>query len=96
MPPLIALSLWFVLLLALLCFDPAKIRGASAALWVPTAWMFIAGSRLPSQWLGAITGRQWAVNLQDGNPLDRSVDLFLIVLAIAILLSRSFEWGSFF
>jgi exopolysaccharide production protein ExoQ len=96
MPPLIALSLWFVLLLALLCFDPAKIRGTSAALWVPIAWMFIAGSRLPSQWLGAITGQQWLVNLQDGNPLDRSVDLFLIILAIAILLSRSFEWGSFF
>jgi exopolysaccharide production protein ExoQ len=96
MPPHIALSLWFVLLLALFSFDPAKIRGASAALWVPIAWMFFAGSRLPSQWLGAITGQQWAVNLQDGNPLDRSVDLFLIILAIAILFSRSFEWGSFF
>jgi exopolysaccharide production protein ExoQ len=96
MPPHIGLSLWFVLLLALFSFDPAKIRGTSAALWVPIAWMFIAGSRLPSQWLGAITGQQWAVNLQDGNPLDRSVDLFLILLAIAILFSRSFEWGSFF
>ncbi|MFZ3215842.1 MAG: O-antigen ligase family protein [Candidatus Acidiferrales bacterium] len=36
------------------------------------------------------------MNLQDGNPLDRSIDLVLIGLAIAILVSRSFDWGSFF
>ena len=97
MPPFIALFVWFVLLLALLCFDPAKIRATSVALWVPVIWMFFAGSRLPSQWLGALTGGSWmAANLQDGNPLDRSIDLVLIGLAIAILVTRSFDWGSFF
>lgn len=96
MPPPIALFLWFVLLLALLCFDPARVRGTYATLWVPVIWMFIAASRLPSQWLGALTGQSWIANLQDGNPLDRSIDLVLIGLAIAILISRSFEWSSFF
>jgi exopolysaccharide production protein ExoQ len=96
MPPLVALFLWFVLLLALLYFDPAKVRGTSAALWIPVIWMFIAGSRLPSQWLGALTGQSWVANLQDGNPLDRTIDLVLIGLAIAILTSRSFQWSSFF
>ncbi|MGB7750238.1 MAG: O-antigen ligase family protein [Candidatus Acidiferrales bacterium] len=96
MPPLIALFLWFVLLLALLCFDPAKVRETSGALWIPVTWMFFAGSRLPSQWLGAITGQYLAVNLEDGNPLDRTINLVLIGLAIAILVSRSFAWGSFF
>jgi exopolysaccharide production protein ExoQ len=96
MPPLIALFLWFVLLLAFLCFDPAKIRETSGALWIPVTWMFFAGSRLPSQWLGAITGQNWVVNLEDGNPLDRTINLVLIGLAIAILVSRSFAWGSFF
>jgi exopolysaccharide production protein ExoQ len=59
-------------------------------------WMCIAGSRLPSQWLGALTGQDWVVNLQDGNPFDRSLDLILIGLAVAILASRSFKWSSFF
>jgi exopolysaccharide production protein ExoQ len=96
MPPPIALSLWLILLLALLCFDPAKVRGTSAALWVPIIWMFIAGSRLPSQWFGAMTGQLWVANLEDGNPLDRTIDLVLMGLAIAILFWRSFGWRSFF
>jgi exopolysaccharide production protein ExoQ len=96
MPPPIALFLWFVLLLALLCFDPAKIRETSGALWVPVTWMFFAGSRLPSQWFGAITGQSWVVSLEDGNPLDRTINLVLMGLAIAVLVSRSFAWGSFF
>jgi exopolysaccharide production protein ExoQ len=56
--------------------------------------MFIMGSRLPSQWLGAQTGPAAQV-LQEGNPLDRSIDLILIMLAIIILILRSFKWGDF-
>src|SRR5271154_585926 len=43
-----------------------------------------------SQWLGAEYGYS-----EDGNPLDRSFDLVLIVLAIAVLMSRSFKWSNF-
>jgi len=95
MPPLIALLVWFVLLLGLLCFDPARVRGTSGALWVPVIWMFFTASRLPSQWLGALTGQNWVANLQDGNPLDRTIDLVLICVAMAILCSRTFDWGGF-
>ena len=95
MPPLLALLLWFILLLGLLCFDPAKDSHVSAALWVPVIWMFIIGSRLPSQWLGGQTGSVAEV-LQEGNPLDRTVDLMLILLAIVILMSRSLQWDKFF
>jgi len=71
MPPTLALALWLVLLLALLRFDPAKEPSTSPALWVPVMWMFIMGSRLPSQWLGAQsfeaeqaleTGTPWIVS----------------------------------
>jgi exopolysaccharide production protein ExoQ len=96
MPPFLALVIWFVLLLALLGFDPAKVRGTSLALWVPLTWMFIAGSRLPSQWLSGWSGGTVAQSLVDGNPLDRSIDLVLIALAIGILMSRSFQWNEFF
>ncbi|MGB8540689.1 MAG: O-antigen ligase family protein [Candidatus Acidiferrales bacterium] len=95
MPPFVALALWFVLLVALLLWDPAKDPTISSALWVPVIWMFIVGSRLPAQWLGGSveTGAQ---ALEEGNPIDRAVFFVLILLAVLILMSRSFNWGQFF
>ncbi len=57
--------------------------------------MFILGTRLPSQWLGGQVG-QVAQALEEGNPLDRSISSALILLAIGILMSRSFKWDVFF
>lgn len=94
MPPLIALSIWAVLLLALLRFDPAREPKSSWALWVPVIWMFIAGSRLASQWIeGRVT--MAAQSAEEGNPLDRTIFIVLILVSIAILASRSFKWGDF-
>jgi O-antigen ligase len=95
MPPSLALLLWLILLVALLGFDPAKDSKTSLALWVPVIWMFIIGSRLPSQWLGGQMG-QAAEALEEGNPLDRTIFFVLILLAIGTLMSRSFKWGGFF
>jgi O-antigen ligase len=95
MPPLLALLLWFVLLLALLRFDPAKEPGISPALWLSVIWIFFVGSRLPSQWLGGEIGHD-AELMEQGNALDRYVQLLLILLALGTLLSRSFQWGKFF
>ncbi len=95
MPPTLALLIWLVLLLALFAFDAAKVPGTSGALWVPVIWIFILGSRLPSLWLGFRAGSA-AQAMEEGNPLDRTIDLVLIVLALAILISRSFQWDKFF
>jgi len=94
MSPSLALFLWFVLLLALLRFDPAKEPGTSLALWVPVIWIFIVATRLPSQWLGGELGRT-AEAMEEGSPLDRSIYLVLILLAFGILMSRSFKWEKF-
>ena len=94
MPPTLALILWFVLLLALLRFDPAKEPGTSFALWVPVLWIFISGSRLPSQWLGTDVESQ-AQAFEEGNPLDRAIYFLLILLAMAILMRRGFNWVDF-
>src|SRR5207244_2752891 len=96
MPPSLALFLWLILLVALLRFDPARDRGTSAALWVPLMWIFIVGSRLPSQWLDSGQMGQSVQALEEGNPLDRTIFSVLILLAIVILRSRSFKWGDFF
>jgi len=95
MPPFIALLVWLVLLVALFRFDPAKHPGSSLALWVPLIWIFIVGSRLPSQWLGLQVGSANQA-LENGNALDRTIFFLLIVLAIAILVIRGFNWGGFF
>jgi len=95
MVPSVALLLWLVFLSGLLFWDPAKTPRTSPALWVPVIWMFILGSRLPSQWLGGGVG-QVAQALEDGNPLDRTISSTLILLAVGILASRSFNWGVFF
>lgn len=96
MAPSFALFLWFILLLGLLLFDPAKERGTSLALWVPVVWMSILGSRLPSQWLSGGQIGPTASALEEGNSLDRTIFLVLILLAIGIVISRSFPWSAFF
>src|SRR6266849_776208 len=95
MPPSLALFVWLVLLLGLLRFDPAKDPRTPLALWVPLIWMFIVASRLPSQWLGGgmVTASQ---AVEEGNALDRTIFITLILLAIGILVLRSFNWGRFF
>lgn len=95
MSPSLALLLWFVLLLCLFFFDPARERKNSATLWVPVIWLFFLGSRSPSMWLGLSDMSNSAQALEQGNPLDRTIFLFLTITAFAILVSRSFNWGNF-
>jgi exopolysaccharide production protein ExoQ len=94
MPPDLALLLWLILLLGLLRWDPARDAGTSLALWIPVIWVFTVGSRLPSQWLGTSYGSGIQA-LEEGNPLDRVIFSALMLLAIGILISRSFKWGNF-
>jgi exopolysaccharide production protein ExoQ len=95
MPPSLATLLWLVLLLLLFRFDPARDPQSSSALWVPVIWLSIAGSQLPSQWLG-IQSASLAQVLEEGNSWDRTIECFVILLAIGILASRSFQWHDFF
>jgi exopolysaccharide production protein ExoQ len=95
MPPTVAIAVWLILLLGLLWLDPSKIRGTSWTLWIPIAWMSIEESRLPSQWLGyRVSSVVQAI--EEGNPVDRAILFGLIVLAVGVLISRSFKWGEFF
>jgi len=94
MPPTLALALWFVLLLALFYFDPSKETATSAAVWIPVVWMFIIATRLPSQWFAGQAG-QTVQGYEDGNPVDRTIFLVLITLAIGVLMSRSFKIHDF-
>jgi exopolysaccharide production protein ExoQ len=96
MPPFLALVLCLVFIWWLLRRDPAKTSKTSLALWVPLIWIFIVASRLPSQWLGDGQSESALEALQEGNPLDRTIFAVLILLAVGILISRSFSWTEFF
>jgi len=92
--PSLALLLWFVLLIGLFWFDPARESDTSAALWIPLTWFFFLGSRPPAMWLGLSYGSTTQA-LEEGNPLDRIFFSLLMVAAIAILFQRSFDWRGF-
>jgi exopolysaccharide production protein ExoQ len=94
MPPFLALLLWIVLLVGLLCFDPAREPKISAALWVPVIWFFFLGSRPPAMWLGLSYGTATQA-LEEGNPVDRTIFSLLTLAAFGILVSRSFQWRDF-
>jgi O-antigen ligase len=103
MSPTLALTLWLVLLVALFAFDPAKEPKVSVALWVPLIWLFFLGSRSLTQWLSwndvmmvGRAGASVAQGLEEGDPLNRTVDLVLLLLGFAVLVSRAFRWGDFF
>ena len=99
MPPHVALLAYFICVLVLLVYDPAKGPKVSAAVWVPLIWMFFLASRSPVQWLNGdvdVSGAGVAESLEEGNPLNRTVELVLLFLAISILVKRSFRWGDFF
>jgi exopolysaccharide production protein ExoQ len=59
----------------------------TAAIWIPTAWMLITGSRFVSEWLNP-GARGTAGDQLDGSPIDRVVFLGLIVGGAAVLWRR--------
>jgi O-antigen ligase len=57
----------------------------SAALWIPLIWVFLAGSRYVSYWIGQGGGGDY----DDGNPLDAAVFGALIVAGLVVLSRRA-------
>lgn len=64
----------------------------SGALWVPLAWMFLAGSRWVSSWLNLGPTLASANDYAEGSPVDRAVFFGLIVAGIVILARRKIDW----
>jgi exopolysaccharide production protein ExoQ len=95
MSPTLVLWTWLVSLVALFCFDPARERMTSLALWVPVIWFFFIVSRPPTMWLNFSRTGNLGLALEEGNPLDRAIFSSLILLSVVILVSRSFQWGKF-
>ena len=88
MPPPLALAITLLLIGYLIRRDGSVPPRPSPAVWIPTFWLLINGSRQPSQWL-ASGGPQFAAQaLQEGNPVDQAVYGMLIVAGILVLANR--------
>ena len=86
----IALILCLVVVAVLLRLERTRNPSASVALWVPTCWMLISGSRPIGRWVGLDQTQQPL----DGSPLDRWVLAILILLALVIVYAKKkSEWS---
>lgn len=66
--------------------------GPSAALWIPLAWMFLAGSRWASSWLSLSEPMASANDYAEGSPVDRAVFFSLILAGAVVLWKRNIDW----
>lgn len=79
----LALSWW------LIKRDVARREGLSSAIWIPTIWVAIIGSRPVSMWVGFGGGG----STMDGSPLDGLIFFVLIVSAYIVLSRRGLSWS---
>jgi len=69
--------------------DRDKSVRTSKALWLPVIWLWIAGSRSVSLWLGAGDSSAGALaSTLDGSPLDAAIFEALIVAGLIVLFQR--------
>ena len=72
MPPALAAVVFAVGILMLFRLDRAAKPDVSPALWIPTVWLLIAGSRMLSEWQVG-SGIESPDQYFEGSPLDRLV-----------------------
>jgi len=72
-----------------------RVSHVSKAIWIPIAWMFIAGSRMVSQWLQPGLEMNSPGQVIDGSPLDRFVLAALLGAGLTVLWGRRQLVGQF-
>ena len=95
MPTGVATMIYALGILGLFWLDRDPKARTSAALWVPSVWLVLAGSRSVAQWLlvGQPMARYSPDLLEEGSPIDRLVYTSLLVVGLIVLASRSRQVG---
>lgn len=91
MPPSIAFILCVALVTVLLLIERKRNSEASLAIWVPTVWVLISGSRPIGRWF-EVSPLDSLGSEGEGSPLDRVVLSTFIILALFILFRRKIDW----
>lgn len=88
MRPQLALLLCVVFILVLLKRDAQAKPDVSTALWIPSIWMMIVGSRMISLWLNYNRHTEAQAVYLEGSSLDRNIFFVLMVVGFLILMRR--------
>ena len=89
----LALFICTVGVLGLFFLDRDKSVRNSPGLWLPVVWLWIAGSRPVSTWLGAEGGSNLASTLE-GSPIDSAIFQALILAGVIVLFQRRHRAGA--
>lgn len=97
MPPSLALATTIIFVLGLLYWD-SKREGyvPSFALWIPSVWLLLLGSRPISLWFGSgdyMASEDATSAVMEGSPLDRLVLSSLILAGAVVLAKRRISLG---
>ena len=85
----IALLLCFVFVVVLFKIDCKARSEVSIALWIPSIWILILGSRMVSQWFADTSGS--VESYESGSPVDSAILLALTVVKRGAYLGRSYD-----
>lgn len=96
MPPIVALTLCILFIICIFKLERDRKPNApvSLALWIPTIWLMIIGSRMVYYWLNLQPDMTISSDVYSaGNPIDRTIFIILILAGILILFKRRIAWA---
>lgn len=93
MPPLLALALTLLLIAYLFRKESGLPYKPSTALWIPTIWVMIIGSRSVTEWVNLGAPISNTGSIEEGSPLDRTVFFSLMIAGLVVLLRRPISWS---
>ncbi|HVO72679.1 MAG TPA: hypothetical protein VMT35_01535, partial [Ignavibacteriaceae bacterium] len=103
MPPILALTLCVGLIALLLWIERKRNPLSSLALWIPTFYMLIQGSRPFGSWFEQSRSSYYidtwtieSVDLDAGSPVSRLVLIALLLFSLLILFRRKTKWPLIF
>jgi exopolysaccharide production protein ExoQ len=89
----VTIFLYVPFIVYLFWMDLKRRENVSKELWIPFAWMFLAGSRPLSTWLNLRPQFANAQQFAEGSPLDATLYLCLIAASVFCLSRRKIPWG---
>src|SRR5688572_21087910 len=96
MPPQIAAALTYAFVFWLFFRDIREKPNITRALWIPLLWFLILTTRNVSQWLFLLGFPGFrGSTLEEGNTLDASVFLTLIIAGVCVLSARRIRLAEF-
>jgi len=96
MPPVIALFVTVAFVIFLYRRDIRERPNVTGALWLPLLWMLILGSRSVAIWLDTLSLPTVFGSLEEGNPLDATVQFAFIAGGVYVLNRRQVSLGEIF